>query len=176
MDQIDLNNTLIKGRLIYKKKFLTILEISSFAIVLGCIGYIFPLMFSLNNGVEQALVWLLIILMSYGLSVLKWNYTMRVKKTRTNQTKKENRRLIESYIDGKGFEYGIRNDNHVQSYSNREMLGIRMELNFIIRDKEIHLNACYWGTKFTMPSILRIDEIIRDLNGAQKNSSAKPTA
>jgi len=176
MDQIDLNNTLIKGRLIYKKKFLTILEISSFAAVLGCIGYIFSLMFSLNNGVERPLVWPLIVLMSYGLSVLKWNYTMRVKKIRTNQAKKENRRLIESYIDGKGFECRFRNDNHIQCFGDRGMPGIRMELNFIIRDKEIHLNACYWGAKLTMPSIWRIDEIIRGLNWALKNSSPKPTA
>ena len=172
MEQIDSNKTLIKGRLIYKKKHLTILDISSFAAILGFIGFAFSLTFLHKNRIEWIIVWAMVVLLSAGLSILKWNYTMRIKKISTNKTKKENRQLIENYIDNKGFIYRFRNDNHIQCYRRYGILWFKMDLNFIIRDKEIYLNVNYWDSKITLPSFWRINRYIRDLNEL-KNASAQ---
>lgn len=85
MEQIDFKKTILKGRLIYKNKFLMILNIISFAMLLGFIGFVCSLMILKQNFIDWIIVWSLVIIMiSIGLSILKWNFTMRIMKISTD--------------------------------------------------------------------------------------------
>lgn len=163
MEHIDLKNTLLKGRLIYIKKVLTILEISSFASIFVFIGFVISLRILDDNKTEWIIVWILVILISTGLSILKWSYTMRIKKICTNKTKKENRQIIERFIKNNGFTYEYHNDNFIQSFRRYGLLWFRMNLCFIIRDKEIYLNVNYNDSKISLPSFFRIKRYINEL-------------
>ncbi|WP_075591261.1 hypothetical protein [Labilibacter marinus] len=170
MEQVDLNKSLLKSRLIYKNKNFTILDISSFAILLVIIGFVFSLKLFENNLIKFIITLTLVALLSSVLSVLKWNYTMRLEKISTAKTKKENRQIIEKFIEIKGFEYRYHNDNHIQSFRRNRTNWFGMELNFIIKNNEIYFNTYYWDSKFTLPSFRRIKKYIKEINEL-KNAS-----
>jgi hypothetical protein len=89
---------------------------------------------------------------------------MRIKKICTNKTKKENRQIIERFIDKKGFEYNCKNDNYIQSTQRYGFLWFRMDLNFIIGEKEIYLNVNYFDSKISLPSFFRPYRYLKELN------------
>jgi len=175
MDKIDFNKTISSGRLNYKKKLLMILDVFSFALLITFIVYILSLTILKQNLFERTYVLLFVAMTSIGLSMLKWNYSMRIVPLRTEKSKKENRQIIEKFIDSKVLTYRFHNNDFIQTISNDGFLWMKMELNFIIQEKIIYVNINYSDARTIWPSFLRIknyrNEIIKELNASTQQIS-----
>lgn len=163
MELIDFKNTIFKSRLIYKKKFDMILNIASFAMLIGFIGFVISLMILKQNVIHWIIAWSLVIIISIGLSILKWNFTMRIKKISTNKSQKENLIIVKQFVDSKGFKYQHKSNDYIQTISNNGLLWFRMESNFIMLDNEIFINVNYFDSKINWPSFLRIKKYCNEL-------------
>jgi hypothetical protein len=160
---IDYNKTILKGRLIFKKKFDMILNIASFAMLLGFIGFVFSLMILKQNVIDWIVVWSLVIIISIGLSILKWNCTMRIMKINTGKSQSDNLMIVKKFVNKKGFKYQYKNKDYIQTISNHGLLWFRMELNLLIRENEIFINVNYFDSKVNWPSFFRIKEYCKEL-------------
>jgi hypothetical protein len=163
MEQIDFKKTIIKGRLIYKNKILMILNIISFTFLLGFIGFVCSLMILKQNSIDWIITWSLVSIISIGLSILKWNFTMRIKKISTNKSQKDNLIIVKQFVDSKGFKYQHKSNDFIQNISNNGLLWFRMESNFIIQDNEIFVNINYFDSKVNWPSFFRIKKYKNEL-------------
>ena len=142
-----------------------ILNIISFAFLLGFIGYITSLLFFGQNVNEWIIFWSIVFVMSLGLSIMKWNYTMRIIRIKTIKSKSENRQIIERFVDENGFQYRFHNNDFIQTVTKSGFLWLRMELNFIIRENEIFINVNYYDAHANWPSFFKVkrfkNEIIK---------------
>jgi len=172
MEQIDFKKTILRGRLIYKNKILMILNIISFAILLGFIGFVISLMLLKQNVLDWIIVWSLVSIISIGLSILKWNFTMRIMKISTDKSQKDNLIIVKNFVDSKGFKYQYKSNDYIQTFSNNGLLWFRMESNFIIQDNEIFININYFDSKVNWPSFFRIKKYVNELT-ERTNASAQ---
>ena len=160
MELIDFKNTSLKSRLIFKKKFDMILNISSFAMLLGFIGFVMILK---QNVIDSIIAWSIVILFSIGLSILKWKFTMRILKINTGKSQKDNLIIMKQFLDSKGFKYQHKSKDFIQTNSKNGLLWFRMESNFIIQDNEIFVNINYFDSKVNWPSFFRIKKYKNEL-------------
>jgi hypothetical protein len=163
MEQIDFKNTILKSRLIFKKKFDMILNIASFAMLIGFVGFVISLMILKQNVIDWIIAWSLVIIISIGLSISKWNFSMRIMKISTDKSQKDNLIIVKNFVDSKGFKYRHKSNDYIQTISNNGILWFRMESNFIIQDNEIFLNVNYFDSKINWPSFFRIKKYCNEL-------------
>jgi len=169
MEQIDLNNTLQKGRLIFKKKFGMVLNIFSFSSLIAFIELVCSLIVTKQNIFENVIAWLIIIPSSILISILKWKFTMRIIRLKTDKSKSENRQIIEQFINKKGFQYKYHNNDFIQTVSKSGIIWLRMDLTFLIRNNEIFINLNYYDAHANWPSVFRLTKYIDEI----KNASAQ---
>lgn len=140
-----------------------ILNIASFAMLLGFVGFVISLMILKQNVINWIIAWSLVIIISIGLSILKWHFTMRILKIRTDKSLKDNLIIVKNFVDSKGFKYRQKSNDYIQTISNNGILWFRMESNFIIRDNEIFINVNYFDSKVNWPSFFRIKKYYNEL-------------
>jgi len=174
MEQFDFKMTLLKNRLIYKNKILMILNITSFSLLIAFVELVLSLIILKQIDLENIFVWLTIIITSLVLSILKWNYTMRILNIHTDKSQKENQQIIKKFISKKGFKYQYNNNDYIQTISNSGLLWFKMELNFIIRENEIFINVNYFDSKVSWPSFFRTKKYMTELL-KETNASAQQT-
>jgi len=78
--------------------------------------------------------------------------------------------IIERFVNDKGFQYRDHNNDFIQTISKYGFLWMKMELNFIIREKFIYLNVNYSDSRANWPSFFRIkryiNELIKEINAS----------
>jgi hypothetical protein len=163
MEQIDFKKSLLKGRLIYKNKILMILNITSFTLLIAFVELVLFLIVLKQNVFENIFVLSTIIITSFGLSVLKWSYSMRIMNIHTGKSQKDNQQIIKRFVNKKGFTFQYNNKDYIQTIKNNGLLWLRMELNFIIQENEIFININYFDSKVNWPSFFRIKKYIGEL-------------
>ena len=174
MEQIDLNNTLQKGRLIFKKKFGMVLNIFSFSSLIAFIELVCSLIVTKQNIFENVIAWLIIIPSSILISILKWKFTMRIIRLKTDKSKSENRQIIEQFINKKGFQYKYHNNDFIQTVSKSGILWLRMDLTFLIRNNEIFINLNYYDAHANWPSVFRLTKYIDEIKNASAQHAVYP--
>ena len=175
MELIDYRNTILKERLIFKKKFDMILNIASFAMFIGFIGFVISLMILKQNVIVWIIAWSIVIIISIILSILKWNFTMRILKISTGKSQNDNLIIVKEFVDNKGFKYRHKSKDYIQTISKNGLLWFRMESNFIIQDNEIFININYFDSKVNWPSFYRIKKYINELT-ERTNASTQQSA
>ena len=51
-----------------------------------------------QNVIDWIIVWSLVAIISIGLSILKWNYTMRIMKINTGKSQSDNLMIVKKFV------------------------------------------------------------------------------
>ena len=166
MDHIDIRKTILKGRLMSNEKvslFMKTLEILSFSLLFSFVGYVLSLTVEYQNTYEKYITFSLIFFISIIISVLKWNYSMRITKIVTGKSKKENRKIIDNLLEKTKFSLKYENAEFIQATSKNVILWLTMEINFIFKNEEIYININFSDSKATWPSFFRTKKYINEI-------------
>ena len=141
MKKIDLEKTILKGRLIFKNQFGKVFDIIFFSFLFTLwILFILSLLNIFNNFSKLGGLSLIIMMFFFSvfLDFIKWNRCTTVKKIYTGLSKKDNGLLIDRFIQRNNFDYKFYRKDYLQVQSKHVILWLKMELNFINKENEIY--------------------------------------
>ena len=161
MVEYNIQESVLQSRLIPINKVNLILDRITFTmtIVFFTIFFWLPLLDLFNHPYIKIGFLLTVVILSFLLSTFKWNRAMKLKIIVTPNSESDNKELIKSVILNSGYTIVHNSIDNIQATD----LLKRLELNFIIRKKEIYINTNYYFFRSIWPDSKICNKMINEI-------------